>query len=201
MANASEKLAKLRDRANKKSYIEPQKTESGTSFDAERWFDRIRMKPNIHMVQEACEYYASAVEDGKNYVVPVGNLEQLVEQYPGITFFYRSIMVDAQQSRRWLDDHIIRVENDRYKYYMFDEDAKAKYGNLKTTEAGKMAKSDPVVAEIGDAIRLLAYQEHQLEALMEAFDNIKYVLNHVVNIRKEKLEEVWIDPTRETTNA
>jgi hypothetical protein len=82
---------------------------------------------------------------------------------------------------------------------MFDEEAKSKYGNLKTTDAGKLAKSDPQVVEMYDCARLLAFHEHNLDRLMEAFGNIKYVLNNIVIIRKEKLEEVWVDPTSESS--
>lgn len=200
---AADRLAKLRERNKSKTkHVEPDfNPDDRSGFVSVRWYDKIRANPTVETVKDACRYYVDAVDDGKYYVVPVGNLETLLQQHPGITFFYQSILVDVQQSRRWLEERLDRLEAARHNYYMFDEEAKAEHGVLKTTEAAKMAKADPKVLEMVDMVRLLAFHEHQLEALMGAFDNIKYTLNHIVTIRKEKLEEVWVDPTKETTNA
>lgn len=202
MSKSSERLAKLRERQQGKKHVEPDFQQDGRSgFIAVRWYEKIRATPDVETVKEACRYYADAVEDGKYYVVPVGNLETLLQQYPGITFFYQAILVDVQQARRWMEERLDRLEASRHNYYMYDDEAKAEHGVLKTTEAAKMAKADPTILDMADMVRLLAFHEHQLEALMGAFENIKYMLNHIVTIRKEKLEEVWVDPTNETTNA
>ena len=200
---ASEKLAKLRERNKPKgsTYVEPTLKAHASGFSRELWYDKIRADPSVATVQAAGEYYATAVQDGTHYVVPVGNLETLMQQHPGITFFYQSILVDCQQSRRWMEDRQERLEAGKHNYYMHDEEAKSKHGVLKTTEASKMAKADEEVMAMAGAVRILAYHEHNLDALMAAFDNIKYMLNNVVTTRKEGLEEVWVDPTSETNNA
>lgn len=197
---ASEKLAAMKARlGGKAQHIEPSFAEK-PSFQAVRWFDTVRGNPTKDVVRQAADYFTEAVEDGKFYIVPVGNLETLLQQHPGIQFFYQTILVDAQQIRRWLEERLDRLESERYNHYMYSEEAKREYGVLKTTDASKLAKSDPLVADMGDCIRLMAYHEHNLEALIGAFENIKYTLNHIVSIRKEKLEEVWVDPRVETKN-
>jgi len=200
MSKASEKLAKLRERSSeKKKFIEPKFDNENSDFTIKRWYDEIRDNPTIDTVKKAAAYYDEAVQDGTYYVVPTGNLQTLTEQYPGITFYYQGILVDVQQSRRWLEGRIEKLEAARHNYYMYDEEIKSKYGTLKTTDAAKMAKADPMVVEMYDCARLLAFHEHNLDRLMVAFDNIKYVLNNIVVIRKEKLEEVWVDPTTESS--
>jgi hypothetical protein len=199
MSKASDKLAELRQRGDKKKFIEPVFQNENSDFSIQRWYDKIRNDPTVATIEQAALYYDEAVKDGTYYVVPTGNLQTLTEQHPGITFFYQGILVDVQQSRRWLEGRIERLEAQRYNYYMYDDAAKAEYGTLKTTDATKLAKGDPLVVEMSDCARLLAFHEHNLARLMEAFDNIKYVLNNIVVIRKEKLEEVWVDPTSEST--
>lgn len=192
----------MRERNKSKgSYVEPVIKAHDSEFKVDRWYDRIRADPSVETVKKAASYYDEAVEDGKHYIVPIGNLETLLQQHPGITFFYQSILVDCQQSRRWVEEKVDRLEAAKHNYYMYDEEAKAKHGVLKTTEASKMAKADPEVVELADTARLLAFHEHNLDALMGAFDNIKYMLNHIVTSRKEGLEEVWVDPTSETNNV
>ena len=200
MSTASEKLAKLRERSTDKSkFVEPKFDNENSDFTIKRWYDEIRDSPTIDTVKKAAAYYDEAVQDGTYYVVPTGNLQKLTEQYPGITFYYQGILVDVQQSRRWLEGRVEKLEAARHNYYMYDEEIKAQYGTLKTTDAAKMAKADPMVLEMYDCARLLAFHEHNLDRLMVAFDNIKYVLNNIVTIRKEKLEEVWVDPTTESS--
>ena len=198
---AAERLAKMRERASgKATYVEPTIEANNSDFTAQRWYDAIVDEPTIEKVREAGAYYSDAIKDGQHYVVPVGNLSTLLQQYPGIMFFYQGILVDCQQARRWLESKTERLEAERHNHYMYSEEAKAEYGAVKTTDAAKLAKADPSVIALVDGARLLAYHEHNLERLMEAFENIKYVLNHIVTIRKEKLEEVWVDPTKETSS-
>lgn len=203
MTSASDKLARLRERRAKsedEKYIEPTMADSKADFSVVHWYDTIRNDPSEENISAAAKFYADAVDDGKQHIVPVGNLETLLQQLPGITFFYQGILVDVQQIRRWLEERQVRLEAKMHNYFMYDDEAKSKYGTLKTTEAAKMAKACDEVVDLGNAIRLMAYHEHNMEALMDAFENIKYVLNHVVTIRKENLQEVWIDPTKETKN-
>lgn len=201
MPTASERLAALRERKNKKNHIEPTFKKEDSDFTIERWYDKIVNDPSVQTIKDAGAYYDEAIRDGQYYVVPIGNLETLLQQYPGITYYYQGVLVDCQQARRWLESKLERLESIKHNYYMYDEEAKSQYGALKTTEASKLAKADPEVLDMADGIRLLAFHEHNLGRLMEAFDNIKYTLNHIVTIHKEKLEEVWVDPTKETTNA
>jgi len=202
MTQTSDRLKAFRERNKpKKDIIEPVINGKDSKFATQRWYDKITLNPDIVTIKQAAEYYDAAVEDGKYYVVPVGNLETLLEQYPGITFYYQSILVDVQQSRRWLEERIARLEATKYNYYMHDSESRDKYGVLKTTEASKLAKGDSEVIAMADSICLLAFHEHNLDNLMQAFEHIKYVLNHVVNIHKENLQEVWVDPTKETVNA
>ena len=199
---ASARLAKLRERTkNPEDVIEPKTTTAGTDFTIIRWFDQIRANPSVELVQKAGAYYDAAVQDGAKFVVPVGNLQTLVLQHPGLMFLYSGILVDVQQSRRWIEERLERLEAQMHNYYMYGEEAKAKYGALKTTESSKLAKADPEVVAFSDMLRLLAFYEHNVERLVAALDNLKYSLNNVVTIREHKLEEVWVDPTQETTNA
>lgn len=205
MTSAKDRLNRLRERTAKadgETHIEPVIKNTGPSdFTVKHFYELIRSNPSIENIKAAGEFYKEALVDGQKFIVPVGNLETLLQQLPGLTYFYRGILVDVQQIRRWLEERMNRLEAEKHNFYMYDDDVKSTYGVLKTTEAAKMAKADPTVVELGDSIRLMAYHEHRLEGLMSAFDDIKYVLNNIVTIRKENLEEVWVDPTRETKNA
>lgn len=168
---------------------------------SKRWFHKIRSSSvDGKVIEAATDYYKESLNFGRNHVVPRGNLEDLILELPGVMFYYQAILVDCQQSRRWLEDHLERLEAKKYNFYMYDEEIKSKYGALKTTDASRFAKSDPEVAGIADYVRLLAYYEHHLSNLLATFENLKFTLNNIVTIRKEKLSEVWVDPTKESGN-
>lgn len=204
MSDISEKLAALRERAARpvdEPIIEPDVANPDTGFKTIRWFDRVTANPTPEILKEAGVYYQQAVEDGRRYAVPLGNLQKLFEQHSGIVYYYNAILVDCQQVRRWLEMRAEIIEAERYRFYMYDEEAHMKYGAVKTTEAAKLAKSDPMVQDYAEMVRYAAYYENHLNVLVEALDNVKYTLNNIRDIRQNGLEEVWVDPTHETQNS
>lgn len=208
MANdMSERMKSLRERAkNKKSPVDSETSnEDGEQFASKRWFHKIRSALDTdkadRVVLEAGKYYEEAILDGQRYIAPKGNLETLMLQLGGITYFYQGILVDCQQSRKWAEERGERKESEMYIHYMYSDEVKSKLGAApKTTEASKMAKADDRVKSLEDAARYLSYFENQLITLMDALQNLKYTLNNVVTIRKENLTEVWVDPAQGTKN-
>lgn len=196
---ASTRLAEMRQRIQRPAETPTIEPELKTGkFNVVRWFDAIRA--DYERVYEAASYWQQAVEDGTQYVVPRGNLEELTLQQPGLKFFYGGIHIDVQQARRWWEERLERMEAEKHNYYMFDPEGKQVHGAVKTTEAAKLAKADPEIRKISDIVRLLAYHEHNVERLIKALESIDYVLNNVKELRINKQEEVWVDPTRETRN-
>lgn len=174
-------------------------------FKVVRWFPAARNRLGVvgdnEFIDQVRDYYDNAIFDGQQYIIPKGNLETLLLQLSGITYFYQGIYVDCQQIRKWLEEQAEKEELEKYAYYMYNEEAKSKLGAApKTTEAAKLAKGDDMVVRFVDMVRFFSYYENLLKNLIDAFDNNKYVLNNVVAIRKENLTEVWVDPSKETKN-
>lgn len=197
-----EMRAKMREKANAKKAPAGQtksvSTEngSGEKFQSKRWYDTVRADRD--RINEAAEYFRAAVEDARQHIIAIGHLETLVAETPGLAFYYKTMHTDAEQIRRWLEERYEIELAQKHKWFMTDPEAKATYGDLKTTEAGKFAKADEELATLSDQIRLMAYYDHLLDDVSLGFQNRAIMLSHLVNIRKEGLQEVWIDPTRET---
>lgn len=210
---SNEKLEKMRARISRRTHNE-QKSElashssqieveqkSGGTYNYNksiRWFDTIRK--DTSKVPEAYEYFKGVVADAEPHTKPIGRLIDITEEVVGLTAFYSGHLKDTQAIRRWLEERQTIVENQTYNWLMHDEEAQALHGTLKTTEAGKMAKVDSKVIELGDYVRLMAYVEHMIEMVYESLMNRQYVIANIINIRKEGFEEVFVNPYRETTN-
>lgn len=199
MTTASEMRERIK---NKKKAATGQMARAAADPDNEfrlkRWYEEVRADRS--KVAEAAKYYNAAVEDAEKHIIAIGHLETLVAETPGLAHFYKTIRTDAQQIRRWLEERLEIETQQKYKWLMTSPEAKAEFGELKTTEAGKFAKADEGLASMFDDMRLMAYYEHLLDDVVSGFDNRGYMLNHLVTIYKEKLEAVWVDPTKETKN-
>ncbi len=148
---------------------------------------------------EAVEYYRGMVEEGRDDVPVRGNLEELLAATPGLSFFYKTIRTDAQQTRRWLETLLTFQKATKYKWFQSEEGLR-EYGELKTTEIVKYIEADDYIGDLSDSIRVMADCEHQLQDLVEAFDSRGIMLSKIVDARNNGNEEVWVDPYRETTN-
>ncbi len=146
-------------------------------------------------VEEVCEYLDNVLQDGKQYVVPRGNISDILESHPGIAYYFRGIYNDVQQVRRLLETWATQKLNEKHKYYMYSEDARAEYGAVKTTDAGKLAASDEEVVQLQNHVRKMAYYEHHMENLVKSLDDLKYVIHDIITVAKEKIGDTWIDPT------
>ena len=167
-------------------------------FKSKRWFDTVR--DDIDKLEEAVKYFHEAVEDGNPHLSSVGNLQTLLAELPGLVGFYRPILVDAQQIRRWLETSLEQEKAKEYKRLMSDPEAKKEYGALKTTEATNFMKADEDLHVIADMVREMANCEHQLEVVSEGLNQKGMALSKIVDLRVAGLEEVWIDSTQETRN-
>ncbi|RMH20534.1 MAG: hypothetical protein D6698_04065 [Gammaproteobacteria bacterium] len=192
--NLKERLKSLRERQDG-PHIEPD-MQSGQPFKVIEWFDTIRENPSAGNIDKAITYYKQAILDGRYYVVPVGNLQTLVEQLPGLLYFYGSILTDCQQARKILEMKTEQLLAEKKRYFMSDPEAVAKFGNLKITEVNAMAAADPEYQDMEMYARRMADAEHKLTILVDSLENLKYVLHNLVTIRKEGLEEVWVDATK-----
>ena len=195
------KLDEIRSRRKHKEQrhdIEKPKSEGQGKLVIKRWFDNVREHPEI--LPEAIGYFSEVIEDGSKHVTCMGHLQTLVAETPGLTLFYKCVLTDAQQIRRWLDEKANQKEATTYKWLMTSPEAKAEYGELKTTEAGKFAKADEKLLELMNNVRRIAYVEHGLDDIVVGLQSRAIMLNRLVDIRTEGLQDVWIDPTKETRN-
>jgi len=160
------------------------------------WFKKVRENPEL--LEEAIGYYERVVEDSHQPLAFRGPLGTLLQEHPGLAFFYRSILTDAQQIRRYLELRADQVETAKYKWLMTSGEAKKMYGDLKTTEAAKFAKAESEVVELAANVRLMANVEHQLDNVALGFQDRGIMLNRIVDVRKEGHHEVFIDSGLET---
>lgn len=167
-------------------------------FDVLRWFDRVRLDESL--LNDALDYYKKAIDDARQHITAQGHLETLVAETPGLEYLYKGILVDVQMVRKWYDELYEQEIGRRHRWYMTSTEARDQFGDVKTNEATKWVKADDRVAEMAMIIRRLAHAEHHLLSVIEGFTARSIMLNHLVAIRKHNLTEVWINPTRETTN-
>jgi len=175
-----------------------EKVKKPIKFKSVRWFNTVR--DDIANFEKAVEYFHEAVEDGTPYLAAVGNLQTLLAELPGLVGFYRPILVDAQQIRRWLETSLEQEKAIKYKWFMSDPEAKKEYGALKTTEATNFMKAEEDLHVIADMVREIANCEHHLEVIAEGLNQKGMTLSKIVDLRVAGMEEVWIDSTRETKN-
>ena len=162
------------------------------------WFKAIRAGQAT--LEDALPYYEAVVNDSHAHLAFSGNLQDLLTEHPGLAYFYRSILTDAQQVRRYLEMKAEQVEAEKYKWLMTSEEAATEYGKLKTTEASKFAKADEAVLSLQDQVRVMANIEHHLDNVALGFQDRGIMLNRVVDVRKAGHEEVFIDSRVETDN-
>jgi len=82
------------------------------------------------------------------------------------------------------------------------DDDKAQLGVKPTaTDLRNHIKSDDIVLILNDCIRLIADRQHMMEDVRTGFSNRGFSLKTITDIRIAKLEEVWVDGTRETENT
>ena len=174
------------------------KHEKPVKFKSVRWFDAVR--DNIDKFEKAVAYFHEAVVDGTPYLTANGKLETLLAELPGLAGFYRPILVDAQQIRRWLETSLEQEKAKKYKWFMSDPEAKKEYGALKTTEATNFMKAEEDLHVIADMVREIANCEHQLEVIAEGLNQKGMALSKIVDLRVAGLEEVWINSAEETKN-
>jgi len=161
-----------------------------------RWLDTVRN--DLDKLDDAILYYRKAVEDGSKHVPILGSLEDLLAETPGLMDFYQGIRTDAQQLRRWLESFTKHQESIKYKWFHYDEQARREYGELKHTEILKYIDADENIATYHELVRLLADCEHHLEDLISSIQNRSYMLSKIADVRKSGMEEVWVDPYKET---
>ena len=168
-------------------------------FQIVRWFDQV-CESRAHL-EAAVAYFKTALEDARPHMTAVGPLETMLAETPGLVHFYSGILIDAQQIRRWLEAVRETTFARRYKHYMFDQEIRRKYGELKTTEITKMVQAEDTIGEMDLQIRLIANVENHLLNVNETFTTRNINLSRIVEVRKANLQDVWIDPTKGTENV
>ena len=184
-----------------------------TDRRAKRWFNAIRDankdfddkdKRNafIDAVMDASDYYETVEKDVPNELLIVGKLESMVTENTALAYFYNSLHTDALQVRKYLENTLSDYEAKKYVWFQTSSDGKAMLGIKPTaTDLRNHIKADSNVQILNDCIRLIADRQHMLEDIRDSFSIRGFNLKTITDIRIAKLEEVWIDGTRETTNA
>ncbi len=180
---------------------------------AQRWFDRVRdanvdfddedhRTDFINAVLEAAEYYESVEKDVPTELLIVGRLESMVTENTALAYFYNTLHTDALQVRKYLENALSDYETKKYVSFQTSADGKAMLGTKPTaTDLRNHIKADDNVQILNDCIRLIADRQHMLEDIRESFSTRGFNLKTITDIRVAKLEEVWIDGTRETNNG
>lgn len=156
----------------------------------ENWFLVVRADPK--RADEAVRYYETILADAHTHAHIKGNLENLLLENPGLRFFYHNLLNDAMMIERVFTD----IREIRFKQAY--EELMVKNPSAKTTELSKMAAIADLVTDADDKIRLFEYYKKRFNVLVEYFDDRKYSLHHIVTVRENNLQEVFIDSTKET---
>lgn len=184
-----------------------------SKLKAMRWYDTVRDSCDnleaekdrnalIDAVVAASEYYVKATEDSEKHLLITGRLEQLITENTGLAFFYNGIHTDALQIRKYLEMMLEGYEAKRYMWFQMDPDAKAEFGGkLTATDLRNYIKADDIVLVLNDCIRLIANRQHMMENVRDGFTSRGFNLKTIADMRIAKLEEVWVDGTRETENT
>lgn len=181
----------------KKQFSQPVSNVSTSSprknnIRGELWFERIR--ENFDLKNDVILFYKNIIKDAIVYIELRGNIEELLLETPGLAYWYNQIMVDAQMIEKLFDDRKQSLIKKKYHEYA----ANPEFSNMKTTELQKLAASDDEVLETEEYSRIFEFYKKQLDNICTFFDNRKYTLNHIVEVRKHNLQEVWVDSTKET---
>jgi len=179
---------------------------------AQRWFDKVRDACNdlydedernafIDTVVDASDYYLSVEADVPKELMIVGRLESMVSENTALAYFYNTLHTDALQVRKYLENVLSEYEAKKYVWFQTTADGKAMVGTKPTaTDIRNHIKSDDIVLLLNECIRLIADRQHVLEDIRDSFNTRGFNLKTITDIRVAKLEEVWIDGTRETNN-
>ncbi len=180
---------------------------------AKRWFDTVRDANDdfddkekrdkfIDAVLGAAEYYATVEADVPQELLIAGRLEGMVIENTALAYFYNSLHTDALQIRKYLENVLTDYESKKYVWFQTSSDGKAMLGTKPTaTDLRNHIKADDNVQVLNDCIRLIADRQHMLEDIRDSFSIRGFNLKTITDIRIAKLEEVWIDGTRETKNS
>ncbi len=175
-----------------------------------RYFDRVRTtmdrlirssQPDYAIIEESLNFYRIAIENAHQHTTAVGNLHLLAQETPGLQTFYGGVHVDASQIRKYLEEMIGVMRARKVKWLMNDPEARKQNGELKITEAKQWAEADENIADCSMLIRRYANAENQLGNIMAGFTTRSVMVSKITTIREAGLEEVWVDPTRETNNV
>ena len=141
-------------------------------------------------------------EDAAAKMVMQNTLENLLVENTGFAFFYNGIHTDALQVRKYLEFMLDHYESKKYVWFQTSADGRAMLGTKPTaTDLRNHIKADDIVVTLNDCIRLIADRQHEMEVVRDGFNVRGYNLKTITDIRVAKLEEVWIDGTRETNNS
>lgn len=180
---------------------------------AVRWFDKVRdaygdlddpddREIFIDAVIDASEYFSKVEESSGNEMLIVGRMEGMIQENAALAYYYNTIHTDALQIRKYLETVLADYEVKKYVWYQTSSDGRALLGSKPTaTDLKNHIKASDIVTLLNDCIRLIADRQHILEDLREGFVTRGYNLKTITDIRVAKLEEVWLDGTRETNNS
>lgn len=162
-----------------------------------RWYDRV--KDDIAMVPDACEYYKGVILDGEQYISPVGLLQTLHVDHVGLQHFYGGFLRDAIGVRKYLEE-LYKVEHAKKYAWFHSPEAKQEYGDLKATEIKNYVDGDDVLWAIKQYQLMAQVAEDNLDNLCDALKTRGYYLSNLLEIKKHNLEYAVVDVSRESVN-
>lgn len=169
----------------------------GSPLKVVRWFERVR--DDITNVPDACEFYKGVILDGEKHVAPVGPLERLHREQPGLVHFYGGFHKDAIAVAKYLEDLYDTEHAKKYAWFHSPE-AKQEYGDLKATDIKNYVNGDDFLWSIKQLHHMAMNAERQLDNLCDAMKTRGYYISNLMTIHQYKLEHVFIDATKENTD-
>lgn len=166
----------------------------GSGLKIQYWFHRVTN--DLTRVADAIEYYEEVISDGARHVAPVGNLEQLQAEQPGLIFIFSQAHDDIHAIKKYMETLIEYEEGKEWKRLQSQE-GRAEYGDLKATDLKNYVAAADDVHFYKSLLTTLIFYETRLASVATAINTRGFIINSLQDIRKNGLSEVWIDSRKE----
>jgi len=174
-----------------------------------RWFNTVTKNfkdstddNSVDLIDKCIEYYIDQIDNGLIEVTVRGTLSGLIQESAGLYSYYNSMANDVLQIRMWLEMKQEHASAEKYKWFLNSPEAKKEYGSgLKVTDVRNYIKCEGNLVAYDMMIREMSNLQHQLESIVQTLETRGMSLSQVVKLKIAGIEDIWIDLTKETTNA
>jgi hypothetical protein len=169
----------------------------GKPFNVIRWYERVR--DDLSEMPAAYDYYKEVIQTGAKHVSPVGELERLHQEQPGLVHFYGGFQRDAIAVAKYLESLYEVQYAKKFKWFSSYE-AKQEHGDLKVTDIRNFVQADDTLWDLKQLHLMAKHAEDMLTNLCESMTVRGYYITNLKEIHKHKLEHVQIDAAKDTSD-